>query len=104
MTHLVAGQPGGVVRREREIAEAFQSAGATTPDRAATAATLGVHEGIAFRILCSHGILQEVGAQRFYLDEPRWESHQAKRRRLGFMIPAIVLLVAIVAFFWLTHR
>ena len=69
----------------------FRAAGATSSNRATTAATLGVQEGLAFRILLS-AVVREVGEQRVYLDESSWESHQKKRRRLAFIIPGLVLL------------
>ena len=89
---------GAVVRKQKQIVALFQAAGATNTDRATTAATLGVHEGLAFRVLLRHAVLREVGEQRVYLDESRWESHQKKRRRLAFIIPGLVLLAGIV--FW----
>ena len=85
----------------------FRAAGATSPNRATTAATLGVQEGLAFRNLLRHAVVREVGEQRVYLDESSWESHQKKRRRLAFIIPGLVLLcLALTAgiVFWATHR
>jgi hypothetical protein len=93
-----------MVRKQNEIVAAFQAAGATTRDRATTAAALGIHEGIAFRILCRHEILRKVDSERLYLDEPRWEAHQTKRRRLAVIIPVIFVLVSVAAFFWLVRR
>ena len=87
---------GGVVRKQKQIVALFQAAGATNADRATTAATLGIHEGVAFRILRRHAVLRDGEAGRVYLDESRWESHQKKRRRLALIIPGLVLLVAIV--------
>ena len=93
---------GGVVHRQKQIVAALQAAGATSADRATTPATIGVHEGLAFRVLLGHAILREAGDQRVYLDESRWESHEQKRRRLGFIIPGLVLLAGIV--FWMIYR
>ncbi len=95
---MIAGPAAGIVRREKKIVAAFRTAGATSRDRAATAAALGVHEGLAFRILCRHAVLREVGERRLYLDEPNWEALRARRRRLAFTILGIVMLMAIVAF------
>ena len=99
---MVAGAVGGVVRKQKQIVALFQAAGATSTDRATTAATLGVHEGLAFRVLRRHAVLREVGEQRVYLDESSWESLQKKRRRLAFIIPGLVLLAAVV--FWAIYR
>jgi hypothetical protein len=90
---------GGIVRRQRQIVAQFRTAGVTSPDRATSTAALGVEEGMAFRILRRHEILRAVG-ERWFLDEPRWEAHRARRRRLAFIIPAVVVLVAAVTL-WL---
>ena len=82
---------GAVVHKQRQIVALFRAAGATSSNRATTAATLAVQEGLAFRILLS-AVVREVGEQRVYLDESSWESHQKKRRRLAFIIPGLVLL------------
>jgi len=98
---------GAVVHKQRQIVALFRAAGATSSNRATTAATLGVQEGLAFRILLRHAVVREVGEQRVYLDESSWESHQKKRRRLAFIIPGLVLLcLALTAgiVFWATHR
>jgi hypothetical protein len=80
----------------------FQDAGATSIDRATTTASLGVHEGVAFRTLLRHAILRRVGEQSFYLDNPSWEAHQKNRRRLAFVIPGLVVLAGFV--FWIVRR
>ena len=87
---------GGVVRKQKQIVALFQAAGATNADRATTAATLGIHEGVAFRILRRHAVLRDGDAGRVYLDESRWESHQKKRRRLAFIIPGLALLASML--------
>ena len=97
---------GAVVHKQRQIVALFRAAGATSSNRATTAATLGVQEGLAFRILLS-AVVREVGEQRVYLDESSWESHQKKRRRLAFIIPGLVLLCLVLTagiVFWATHR
>ena len=93
---MVMGVPiAAVVARERKIVAAFRDAGATSRDRATTAAALGVHEGLAFRILCRRAVLREAGERRFYLDEPRWEALRARRRHIAFTILGVVVLAGI---------
>ena len=89
-----AAVAGGMVRRQRKIVESFREAGATSPERAASASALGVDEGMAFRLLRRHAILVEAG-ERLYLDEARWEAHRARRRRLAIFIPLAVVLAAV---------
>lgn len=90
----------GVVRRQKQIVALFEAAGATSADRASTAAALGVPEGLAFRLLKSHAVLQEAGEQRLYLDAARWQAHQDRRRRIALVcvIIAASVVLAIVAF------
>ena len=90
----------GVVRRQNLIVTAFRAAGATSATRATTAATLGVREGLAFRILRRHAILRDGGPGHIYLDEARWESHQKTRRRMAFVCVGLALLVMIGSIVW----
>ena len=93
-----------IVRKQNRIVAAFRAAGATARERATTVAALGVREGLALRILRRHAILRDAGEQRLYLDEPIWEAHQAKRRRIALGIMAAMLLVATVAIIWAILR
>ncbi len=90
--------PAAVALKQKQIVAAFRAAGATSPDRATTADALGLHQGLAFRILLRHEVLREVGEQRLYLDEPNLEALRATRRRLAFIILGIALLVGAAAF------
>ena len=93
---MLAGPVGGIVHRQKAIVAAFRSAGATSRDRATTAGLLGVHEGMAFKILRRHAVLRDAGESRLYLDEPSWEALRMRRRRVGLTISAILVLAAIV--------
>jgi 1-aminocyclopropane-1-carboxylate deaminase/D-cysteine desulfhydrase-like pyridoxal-dependent ACC family enzyme len=96
-----------IVHRQKKIVATFRTAGATSANHAATTATLGIQEGLAFRILVRHAILRDAGEQRVYLDEPRWEAHQQRRRRLAVVIPGVVLLCAALTAaiaFWISRR
>ena len=84
----------GVIRRQKKIVQQFQAAGATSADRAATAAALGVQEGMAFKQLRRHAILQDAGGQRLFLDTARWEAHQLRRWRVA--LTCITISVCIV--------
>ena len=104
--HQGAGGPFGavIVREQNRIVAAFRSAGATDRARATTMAALGVHEGMAFRILRRHDILREAGEQRLYLDEPVWEAHRVKRRRFALGIIGATLLAVTVVLLWAASR
>lgn len=87
-----------MVRRQRRITEQLRSAGATSPERATPPATFGGDEGMAFGILERHGVVKKAG-ERYYLDEPAWEAHRARRHRR--VLIAITLIVAGLALLWI---
>ena len=89
-----------VVRRQRKIVEQFQAAGATSADRATTPAALGVQEGMAFRQLRRHAILQEAGGQRFFVDTARWAAHRQRRWRAALICITTVCIVLGLFFTW----
>jgi hypothetical protein len=95
-----------VVHRQKRIVAGFRDAGATNADRAATPASLGIDEGLAFRTLLRHGILRDAGAQRLWLDDAKWVAHQQRRRRIAVLVPSIVLagFALTAAIVWLVTR
>lgn len=103
---VVAPMPpvAGMIRRQKQIVARFQAAGATSADHAVVAATLGVHEGLAFKLLRRGAVLQEVGDRRFYLDASRWQEHQNRRRRLALICSVTAAIVLIGIVFWATYR
>jgi hypothetical protein len=102
--NVVVPVGAAVVRRQHKLVAAFRAAGATSRDRATTTAALAVDEGLAFRLLRGHGVLREAGENRFYLDEPAWEAHRARRRRIAFTMLGTVLLVALALLLWALTR
>ena len=85
---------GAMVARQRKIVEQLRDAGATSRERATSAATLGLDEGMAFGILLRHGVVKQAG-ERTYLDEAAWEAHQARRRRRLLLIPPILVMAGV---------
>jgi hypothetical protein len=81
--------------------EQLRSAGATSPERATPAATFGGDEGMAFGILQRHAVVKKTG-EHYYLDEPAWEAHRARRHRR--VIIAITLIVVGLAILWILLR
>ncbi|MGB2867299.1 MAG: hypothetical protein WBD36_02515 [Bacteroidota bacterium] len=90
----------GVVHKQKKIVAAFRRAGATSGDRATTVDNLGIHAGLAFRILRRHEILREANDEYFYLDEAAWEAHRARRHRIAFIILAICVVGGMAIYFW----
>jgi hypothetical protein len=90
-----------VVARQRKIVEQFQSARATSLERATSLAGLHVETGMAFDILLRHGVVKQSG-ELAYLDEPAWAAHQARRRhRLLLLVPIFVVVALLLWILWI---
>ena len=87
-----------VLLKERQIAEAFMRAGATTAARAVDPAEIAVDlGGVGGRRLVDRAVLRDAGAGRYYLDILSWEALRRQRRRLLFVV---LLLIALGALFF----
>ena len=85
-----------ILMRERQVVEAFERAGATSPDRAVPANDVGVDDtGIGWRRLRERAIVREAAPGRFYLDVEVWQANRRTRRRIALML-AVILLAALV--------
>ncbi|MBW8769650.1 MAG: hypothetical protein JF589_07850 [Gemmatimonadetes bacterium] len=85
-----------VLVKERHVADAFQRAGATSPERAVVPDDIAVDlGGVGGRRLLRHAVLREASAGRYYLDEPTWVAVRSTRRRLVFVLLVVVGLVAL---------
>ena len=100
----VAAAAAGMIRKQKKIVGAFRDAGATSAERAATAASLSLHEGLAVRILRGHGVLREAGDGRLYLDESSWDGLRARRRRIALTILGTLLVAAAAVMLWAVAR
>lgn len=85
-----------ILMRERRVVEAFERAGATSPERAISANDVNADEaGIGWRRLRERAIVREVAPDRFYLDVEVWQANRRLRRRIAFAL-AVLLLAALV--------
>ena len=85
-----------VLIKERHVVEAFQRAGATSPERAVVPEDIGVDlTGVGGRRLLRHAVLRATSPGLYYLDEPTWIALRSTRRRLVFVLLVIVGLVAL---------
>jgi hypothetical protein len=84
-----------ILRRERDIVNAYRGAGATNPERAVQPEDIGVDRRLVFDRLVRRAVLREAGDGRYYLDEPSWEAIAYVRRRLAIVIIMIVVAVLI---------
>jgi hypothetical protein len=87
-----------VIHKEKEIVAILRAARALTPAAAKTPATLGLHEGVAFRRLRARAVLRDAGDGRLYLDEPSWEALRAIRHRLALVLLGLALALGLVAY------
>jgi hypothetical protein len=84
-----------IIRKEKDLVEHFRGARALTPSTARTAADLGVHPDVAWRILVHRGIVREGSPGMYYLDDQAWEAHRRNRRRLALIVLALAVAVAV---------
>ncbi len=82
-----------IIRKERELVELFQSAGATTPATAKTLDEVGVERAWPLSRLRRRAIVREAAPGRFYVDEEVWVAMRGMRRRIVLMLIGLVALV-----------
>ena len=83
-------------RKEREVREDFQAAGATQPISACSLADLRLDESMTLRRLMNRSIVREASPGLFYWDEDVYRSVRAMRRRMAFLLMTVVLIVGIM--------
>jgi hypothetical protein len=85
---------GGVilVMKQARIVEAFREGQATSWQKAATPASIGVAERGAFQGLCRRAVLRPAGPGTWYLDEPSWDALRSSRRRTSVLLIAAFAL------------
>ena len=86
-------------KKERDVRDAFQSAGAMTPANAMSLESVGIEETMAVKRLKRRAVIREAAPGLFYFDEDVWESVKAMRRRMAILMLAAVILVAIVVLY-----
>lgn len=89
----------GKALRRRRLVYAFQVAGATTPDRAATLASLGELRTSTFDEMLASGVFLPAGEDRYYIDEPRAAKYLARHRRRAWLWGTVLLAAFLV--YWL---
>lgn len=85
-----------VVVAERRIVEAFESAGATSPEAARAPGDVGVHvHGLGWRRLTKRAVVRESapGSGLYYLDREVWQA--VRRTRMRMIVVVVVILLGI---------
>jgi len=91
-----------VLIKERQIAEAFERAGATTPDRAVAPDDVRVAiQGSGWRRLRERDIVRSAAEGRFYLDVARWRADRRRRQIRVLILVGVLLVLAIEG--WITR-
>lgn len=90
-----------ILLKERQVVEAFERAGATTPAASRSPADVGVHpDGVGWRRLRERAIVRESspGTGLYYLDVEVWQATRRTRRRVlaAVVLIMLALLVAVV--------
>ncbi len=80
-----------MIRHEKDVVNAFKSAGATSLAAAKPLGALGLYESRHLERLTRHGVIRKGEPGTWYLDEPAWEERGLRRRRIGFMLLAVSL-------------
>ncbi|MDQ6718430.1 MAG: hypothetical protein M3Z17_08810 [Gemmatimonadota bacterium] len=86
-----------IIRKERELVELFQSAGAISPATAKTLDDVGVEQAWPLSRLRRRAVVREVGPGRFYVDEEVWVAMRGMRQRIILMLLGLVALVGFLA-------
>jgi hypothetical protein len=87
------------MRKERHTVEAFERAGATSPERALTPDEVGVEtHGFGWRRVIDQAIVREAAPGRYYLDVPSWLA--VRRMRMRRLLIALVVVVALAAWYY----
>lgn len=82
---------------QRAIVRAFARAGAVSAVQARRAEDLGLHIGMAWQQLASHGVLRSPASGRWFLDRERWRHLCRHRLAWAWAAVAGVLLIWLLA-------
>ena len=88
----MGGAPVAVmVRREKDIVQVFQAAGAVGVATAKPLGSLGLEESRHFEQLRRAEVIRNGSPGTWYLDQTNWTDRMLKRRRIGIVLLAVSL-------------
>jgi hypothetical protein len=94
----MGGAVAVILLKERQVAEAFERAGAVAAHRAIRPADISVEEGgVIWRRLRERAIIREASPGLYYLDVEGWQAQRRTRRRLALVMLIIVIAAMITA-------
>ena len=86
-------------RKERDVRDAFRSAGAISPATAMSLEAIRIEETLALRRLKKRAVVREAGPGLFYFDEDVWEAVWSMRRRMMLLMLGTVILIALMVLY-----
>ncbi|MEO8450550.1 MAG: hypothetical protein ABI647_12195 [Gemmatimonadota bacterium] len=84
-----------ILRTEKDIAAAFRSANATSPEDAINVHPHAPLEVIAWRKMTRRAIIRPAPPDRFYLHEESWDRFVKVRRRMAMLMVGAAILFAL---------
>jgi hypothetical protein len=85
--------------KERDVRDAFHSAGAINPAAAMSLDAIGIEETRAVRRLEKRSVIREAAPGLFYFDEDVWVATRSQRRRMGLLLAGTVVLVLLLVLY-----
>ena len=86
-------------RKERDVRDAFRSAGAVSPPTAMSLEAIRIEETMAVRRLKRRAVIREAAPGLFYFDEDVWEAVSAMRKRMALILIGTMILIGIMLFY-----
>lgn len=92
------------LRRQRELVARFQSAGATSAERAIPLDKLGSLSESVFRRMAHAGVFIKPNDDRWYLDADAWVHFQSRQRRRSVITAVVILaVVGVLLALWMAR-
>jgi hypothetical protein len=93
-----------IIMKQRDVAEAFERAGATVADRAIAPEKIQVAtHGIVWRLMTHRALVREASPGLWYLDHSKWIAlRQARKKSLWLLL--IIAAVVAYSLFAASHR
>ena len=85
--------------KEREVRDAFHSAGAVNPAGAMSLESVGIDESMAVRRLRRRAVIREAAPGLFYFDEDVWQALRSMRRRMGLLLAGTLTLLFLLVLY-----
>lgn len=82
--------------KEREVRDAFHSAGAINPAAGMSLESIGLEETRAVRRLKKQAVIREAAPGLFYFDDDIWQAVRSTRRSRALLLAGTMVLVLLL--------